>query len=273
MKKMIMLGLVCMAGISGNQVWAQLADSTKRLVKLEGTVNFRDIGGYPTDDGKIVKWGKIYRSEALDKLTDADRDSLGHRKIDHVVDFRGNGEAAKAPDKLPENTNYLLLPAGSASTDLKKIFEQMTDGEKAMETFYSNTGAMVPRYRPFFQEVLALPDSSALVFHCTAGKDRTGIAAALLLFALGVSEDVILSVFLATNTYRKEENSKGIQHLIQMGVSQTVASDIMAVKTGYLRAALDAINKEYGSVQGFFHRGLGLTDVDIRTLKQKFVEE
>ena len=58
-----------------------------------------------------------------------------------------------------------------------------------------------------------------------------------------------------------------------MGVSQTVASDIMAVKTGYLRAALDAINKEYGSVQGFFHRGLGLTDVDIRTLKQKFVEE
>src|SRR5688500_7521138 len=108
MKKLI-IAIALMAPVFS---FAQLTDSIQRLVPVKGGANFRDIGGYETTDGKRVVWNKIYRSAAINKLTDADVALLNKKGIHTVVDFRGEAEAAAAPDRLPANTDYTLCPAG-----------------------------------------------------------------------------------------------------------------------------------------------------------------
>ncbi|WDF68649.1 tyrosine-protein phosphatase [Sphingobacterium oryzagri] len=269
MKKLITT-LVGLSSLLGN-LFAQVAPQEARLVRLDGTVNFRDIGGYKTSDGKTVKWGKLYRADALDKLSDTDKVNLTDRKIAYVIDFRGNEEALKAPDLLPEQINYVRLPAGSSNDSMKSLFAEIKDGKKSMEKFYSNTNALVPRYKPFFQQLLSLPDSSALVYHCTAGKDRTGIATALVLYTLGVPKEQIIEDYLSTNYYRKDANEASIQHMMQMGLSKEAATDIMGVQQSYLEATFAAIEQEYGSMQKFLAEGLGISDVEIARLKDAFV--
>src|SRR5580704_6801184 len=93
--------------------FAQVADSAKRHVVLQGAANFRDLGGYETADGHHVKWGEIYRSADISKLTDSDLAVLKNRNISYDVDLRGHREQAQAPDRMNPGTDYILLPAGS----------------------------------------------------------------------------------------------------------------------------------------------------------------
>ncbi len=105
----------------------QIADSTKREVKLQGAINFRDIGGYKTKDGKTVQWGKIYRSAEINRLTAEDLDKLEQLNIHYVLDFRGPSEVAAGPDKVPNNAIRISLPAGSEEVgDRSKMFKQMS---------------------------------------------------------------------------------------------------------------------------------------------------
>ncbi|MBY0482626.1 MAG: tyrosine-protein phosphatase [Chitinophagaceae bacterium] len=105
----------------------QIADSTKREVKLQGAINFRDIGGYKTKDGKTVQWGKIYRSAEINRLTAEDLDKLERLNIHYVLDFRGPSEVAAGPDKVPNNAIRISLPAGSEEVgDRSKMFKQMS---------------------------------------------------------------------------------------------------------------------------------------------------
>src|SRR5262249_45387779 len=159
------------------------------------------------------KWKKIYRSAALNKLTDADLQALQHIPIAYVADFRGPYEVKAAPDKLPAGAIRISLPAGSEhigdSTYMKTLMQQMRN-DSSLVSFYSVSPVFTNRYKPVFDELLVLNTDSALVFHCTAGKDRTGIAAALILYALGVDENTIMDDYLATNYYRAHENEKMI---------------------------------------------------------------
>jgi protein-tyrosine phosphatase len=92
---------------------AQVRDSARREIKLQGAINFRDLGGYPTRDGGHVKWGRIYRSAALNNLTSDDLEKLRGLSLAFVADFRGPYEVKVAPDRLPANVTRLSLPAGS----------------------------------------------------------------------------------------------------------------------------------------------------------------
>ena len=126
---------------------AQVADSAKRVVPVKGAINFRDAGGYETKDGHHVKWGKVYRSAAINKLTDADLQLLNARHINTVVDFRGHDESAKAPDRLLPNTNYTLCPAGSDSVgNMMQNAAALKTGDSLMEAFYTSTQYFVARY-------------------------------------------------------------------------------------------------------------------------------
>lgn len=107
------LQLLLIAACIATGVNAQIADSAKRKVELQGAVNFRDLGGYTTTDGHHVKWGEIYRSADISKLTDADLAVLKAKKITYDVDLRGHKESAQAPDRIRPGTNYILAPAGS----------------------------------------------------------------------------------------------------------------------------------------------------------------
>jgi protein-tyrosine phosphatase len=255
---------------------AQVADSAKREVRVQGAVNFRDLGGYATADGRHVRWGSIYRSADISKLTPADLDTLKTRRITYDVDLRGVQESAQAPDKLNPGMDYILCPAGSDSVNT--MFQHLAGlspqgGDSLMMTFYSNTAYLTARYKPLFGKLLVLPGGDALLFHCTAGKDRTGIAAALLLYALGVPYGTIRQDYEATNYYRAPDNDRMIKGMTASAhISEPVARSLMSANGVYLDATFDAIKAQYGSVDRYLSEQLGLDPQKITILKARFLE-
>lgn len=254
----------------------QIADSLKREVKLQGAINFRDIGGYKTKDGKEVKWGKIYRSAEISRLTNSDLEKLEAMKIHYVLDFRGPAEVAAGADKVPNAAIRISLPAGSEEVgDRSKMFKSMstaTEGDSIMLPFYSNIDAYPKRYKPMFEALINNANDSALVYHCTAGKDRTGIATALILYALGVDEQTIMSDYLATNYYRKSDNGRMRKMLIDTyHINEAVVDDVLGVKETYLKATFQAITNKYGSINNFLKSEMGLNKSSIKKLKKKYL--
>lgn len=269
MKKLTLLLFVLGTGFS---VLANDTDTT-RAVPVKGATNFRQLGGYETKQGTHVKWNKIFRSGEISKLTDDDMKLLAQKHINYVVDFRSNEEVAKAKDRLPKGANYLQLPAGSENLNgFMTQLPKLNSADSLMTSFYSQTSHLKAKYQPFFKELLIMPDSSALLFHCTAGKDRTGIGAALLLYALGVPQETILDDYLASNEYRREENEKMVKMMTSMGIKEQVAKDLAAVKSEYLQATYLAIIQEYGSVDAFLSDEIGLSAKDLTVLKTKYTE-
>jgi len=255
---------------------AQISDSAKREVKLEGAINFRDIGGYETKDGRYVKWGKIYRSAALNKLTEADIRKLQSLALARIADFRGPYEVKTAPDKMPTGVMRISLPAGSEnigdSAYMRKIAQQMRNDSFILQ-FYTKTTPFKARYKPLFQELLTLNKDSSLLFHCTAGKDRTGIAAALVLYALGVDETTIMQDYTATNYYRAAENEKAVNGMINAyGIDSTTARNMMAAKPGYLQATFTSIKNQYGSIDRYLKKEMGLNKKKLEKLRQLYLD-
>jgi protein-tyrosine phosphatase len=252
----------------------QVADSAMRHVPVKGAVNFRDLGGYTTADGHHVKWKVLYRSADISRLTPADLDTLRARHIVYDVDLRGVAESAQAPDKLNAGTDYILCPAGSDSTNtmFRHLAGMQQGGDSLMLSFYRNTTYLAARYKPFFGKLLVMPEGDALVFHCTAGKDRTGIAAALLLYALGVPYETIRSDYEATNYYRAAENEATIGRIAAMNISEPVARALYSAKGEYLDATFEAIRAQYGSVDRYLTEQLGLDGPRLKKLKAKYLE-
>lgn len=251
---------------------AQLVDSNARLVHVKGTVNFRDLGGYKTADGHVVKWGKVYRSADISHLTDSDMDTLQNRHIHTVVDFRGTQESAKAPDHLLPKTDYILCPAGSDSLpDPSKMAAIMSKGNMLQE-MYGNTRYLEARYRPFFQKLSALPQDEALLFHCTGGRDRTGIGAALLLNLLGVPENTIIEDYTASNVYLKPMNETWVKQMAAASkMDEAKVRDMMLLRPELIQSTFAAIRKDYGSMEAFYEKGLGLDSTAIGKLKLAYL--
>jgi len=255
-------------------VEAQQRQAPKREVVLEGAVNFRDLGGYATTDYRRISMGRIYRAGDLSKLTDADMEELKRRKINTVIDFRGETETAAAPDRLLPGADYLQLPAGSGNlADWDTFTQGYTSGTEIMIAFYSDISSFREKYRPFFRKLLMLPDTSAVVFHCAVGKDRTGIAAALFLYALDVPMETIMSDYAATNFYRKSDNEQVIDYMVNhQGVGREMATELMDANPLYLEATFNALKKQYGSIDSFLYKELGMSEAAKLRLREKFYQ-
>jgi protein-tyrosine phosphatase len=251
--------------------FAQLADSAKRVVRMQGTVNFRDAGGYATKDGKQVVWGKVYRSADVSRLTEQDLVTLEQRHIHTVIDFRGVKESAAAPDHLLPGTKYTLSPAGSDSLPgAAQLIQQIKEGG-FLDKFYSNTQYLGERYRPLFQQLLALPDGESLMYHCTGGRDRTGMATALFLYALGVPRETIEADYTASNVYLEPMNARMFKGLTTgTGLDESTVRKAMELKPEYLRGMFAAIVAKYGSVENFFEKELGMGPEQLQQLKKKY---
>lgn len=266
----VMLSGLTVAGFS------QIADSSRREIKLQGVVNFRDMGGYTTKDGRHVKWGKLYRSAELSHLTAGGLDTLSNLSIAYVADFRGPFEVKAAPDKLPAGAIRVSLSAGSEHTGDSNYMKQLLQsvkGDEGLVPFYSNISSFGDRYKPLFAELLQVNKDSAVLFHCTAGKDRTGIAAALILTALNVDDAKIMEDYLATDYYRKLENERAIKGMQQMyKMDEATARNLMGTKEAYLQATFNAIRSQYGSIDNFFVKVLDLPAAKRQLLQQKFLE-
>ncbi|WP_338699091.1 tyrosine-protein phosphatase [Streptomyces sp. Q6] len=240
-----------------------------RLVKLDGAVNFRDAGGYRTTDGHWVKMGEVYRSDSLDRLTDADLAKLRRLGIRTDYDLRMASERAAAPDRVPAGTTYVVADvlAGSGTftampTTESEAVTMMTEGEKFMVSGDTAQAA----YRQVFAGAVG---GDGVLFHCTAGKDRTGWANAALLTALGVPRETVMADYLASNDYRAAANAAA---LASMPPAQAkVYKPLLDVRAAYLNSGFDEVREKFSSFRTYEKRALGLSPAELRTLKAELL--
>ncbi|MCT3924054.1 tyrosine-protein phosphatase [Elizabethkingia anophelis] len=257
-----------------------LIKAQEREILLQGTYNFRDIGGYHSKDGRKIKWQKIYRSAFLTGLTNEDIQILETRNVAKVIDFRGPKEIEYAPDRLPTNTEHIILSTGSelnTPDDWFALAEEMkhkneNESDQAALRYYKNIKSFGNRYRPMFQELLTLPLDSSIIIHCVGGKDRTGIGVALIEYVLGVDKNSIIKDFELTNKYRERYN-KEISYLLEKkyGVSPKRAASYGIAKGKFLQATFDELTKQYGSIDEFVNKELRLSTCEIKKLRDMYL--
>ncbi|GGV17063.1 tyrosine-protein phosphatase [Streptomyces spectabilis] len=252
-----------------------------RQIPLQGAVNVRDVGGHRTYDGERVRRGLVYRADALSKLTDADVGTLAGLGLRTVVDFRVAEEVRyDGPDRLPaglaatarpvpDNGLFRQLMTVIGSRDPVKQ-EELLGGGRA-EAFMREV------YRAFVTDAtgrahfaatlrdLAAGGAAPLLYHCTAGKDRTGWLTYVLLRAVGVPERTAVADYSASNTFRAAYDARVRESLRQAGLmlKPELLIPLQEVRTDYLDAALAEATRQYGSFGGYLTKGLGL---DARTL-------
>lgn len=239
----------------------------ERLLPLRGGWNVRDLGGLQTADGRRTAWGRLVRADGLSRLDAADLAYLASVPLVTVVDFRNEDEAAKSPDRLPASVTrhlHLAITPGRLEAGNPKAIFAKPAGDDFMEEM-NRTLALDPdiqaRYREFFRQVQDR-ERLPLLFHCSAGKDRTGFAAALILLSLGVDRDAVLADYMAS-----ERHLAGKYDELMALYPDNVA--LFTVKPSYLEAALDAVEAEYGSIGRYLTEVLG---VDLVTMRELFLE-
>lgn len=254
---------------------------SERRLGLEGTPNFRDFGGYGTQQGRRVKWGKLYRSGQLSTLTERDLALLDALDIDLVCDFRRQDEQQNEPSRLPSRrpprvASLPITPGSNAA-----FFEQAgTDfgGPDTMFGFMVQINedfavAQTETYGRMFEEILALDDASLLV-HCAAGKDRTGFAAAIILMALGVSREVVMRDYLLTRRFFQPEAE--IARLKQKYAMEHLPSEavrpMLEVHEDYLARALDSIDERYPDIETYLEQALGVGPAERAELRRRYLD-
>ena len=245
--------------------------SPKRQIKLEGGSNFRDLGGYPTQDQKHVKWGHIYRSADVSRLTENDLKTLSDLHLATVCDLRGPDELKTAPDKLPEGIQYINLPAGSENVKVNMNYATM-NRDSMMNATYSKTDYLKAKYKPMFDQLLALPNDKSLMFHCTAGKDRTGMGAALVLLALGIDRKYIIADYAATNIFWKDAREKMLAGMAQRGMDSSILKPMLAANPEYIESFFKTIETKYGSMDVFLKEEMELSPEKLVKLKNLYLE-
>ncbi len=292
------LGLVLALQIAALPLIAQAADGKNpssaqqdqiahsRTVALSGQRNFRDLGGYHTADGKRqVRWGMLYRSGTLARLTDQDYAVLSPLGISTIVDFRTTAERTSEPTNWRAGEPEVLFKSygTKGETALMAVLTapnaKPADVRAAMIGFYRQ---MPERYADQYGEIFhhLVAYKSPLLFHCTAGKDRTGLAAALILMSLGVSRadaitDYVLTEkagdFRATGT-GATTSATSVPYAAMRGTQAELMSPLLRADPAYLDAALDQIIKDYGSVQTFVHKRLSVSNAEIAILRARLLE-
>ncbi len=254
------------------------ATEHQRLLPLQGGQNFRDLGGYRTADGRTVRWNLIYRSGAMNQLTAADFDYLAKLGLRTVCDFRDNRERTTAPVNWPDGSAPKVF-ADDYSMDMSAMGGLFSGGpitgdsaRKAMATTYPQLLANFNgQYRRMFQELLN--GDAPLAFNCSAGKDRTGVAAALILTALGVPRETVIEDYLLSNVYfdpsrAMQPNDPSAQMFKQLPPDAIKA--LMGVDRSYIDAVFAVIDAHSGGVEGYLKDELGLSSADIKKLKKLY---
>ena len=255
-----------------------------RKLPFSGAHNFRDLGGYKTQDGKTVKWGKIYRSDNLHSLTDEDVSYMERLDIKSVVDFRSNEERENEPDRLTPNMTQVLLPIQFRPKEIdddkiEDLMKDLTFGNlDSSNLLYDFNIAIVKQfteeYKQFFRHIV---DNNAepLVLHCTAGKDRAGFASAMVLSILGVPREKVIEDYLLTNTYVKDHVDSEMLEIELKTFFQADTDNlrkINLVEERYIQAAFDTIDNHWGGMDKYIADGLELTEADLAKIKDYYLE-
>lgn len=258
------------------------------LLPLEQGVNFRDLGGYRTKDGQQIKANKVIRAASLGNLSPKDIDFLAEYGLRYDVDFRSSEEQENAPDKVPTGATYHFAPVfpedetKSTAKDqrAKQFFTDPQAGFNNMLRAYHDivlTDSAKKAYRHFFDVLLENSDEGrSVLFHCSAGKDRTGMGAIYLLTALGVDEATIKRDYLASNKYLApwQEKQLAKRQLPKTGqeIYLTNLRALGSVNETYLETAMNVMQREYGSLENYLHNELALTKLQVADLKKIYLD-
>jgi protein-tyrosine phosphatase len=239
---------------------------------LESQPNFRDLGGFPTSDGRKIKSGLLFRSGDLHSWTDNELQNLEKLNIGTIIDFRSDREREHRPDSVISSVKSIM---NLVIPDLtrEQATEYLNSGNaKGLETllidvYITMVNDNQREYKEFFH-ILAHTNHLPILFHCAAGKDRTGLASLFLMTALGVEKKLILEDYFSTNIHNLEYSNKIIEKINEMGLNGELMRPMMEVREEYLNAALGEIDLKYGGLNTF------LTDIlkaEIGTLKERYL--
>jgi protein-tyrosine phosphatase len=262
----------------------QISETPKnRLLYFSGAKNFRDLGGYQTADGRTVRWERLYRSDSLHKLNSADIKRLSALGLDRVIDLRSQLETKRQPDRLPLKWAGRLVEIPILDSTTQATQESRREFLRNLKNIdpiqYMNqmnvelATKFTPQMKQFVDEVLSA-NGRPILFHCAAGKDRTGFAAAILLRMLGVGQDVVLHDYQLTNQYLQKGYARALTLMRWIkGRDFSVAiGKFMEAHPGYLGAAFESIDLQYGSFDDYLLKGLGLTKDDTQRLSSLYLE-
>ncbi|GAA2148266.1 tyrosine-protein phosphatase [Actinomadura napierensis] len=246
---------------------APAASSTRLAAaapRLATAVNFRDLGGYATADGRHVRSGVAYRSNSLANLSAADQQTLLDLGISLDVDLRNAKERSDDPDRLPAGIAYKVADVEDLTHGISfanpalggllygflmgLLTGSSNLGQSIAYPFMVDFGGASRAYRDLLTSIAANP--GATVFHCTAGKDRTGWGAAVLLTILGVPKATVYQDYLASNAYLGRPD---------------------AVESSWLDEAFHEVDQAYGGFDGYVHQGLGLSDATVAALRARLL--
>lgn len=270
---------MAMAQAAPGPVSADPATTVTREFALTGGDNFRDVGGYRTADGRKVMWGKLYRSASVGRYTAEDQALIRGLSVGSIIDLRSTRErqADKAPWMQGADVGYWTRDYDLSAGNLGALFAKRTKIDAA-----TMRGAMIEGYRGFPREQAAsyrmlfdrlLNSDKAVIVNCTAGKDRTGLATALVLSALGVPRETIMQDYLLSNSALDMDKLRADAGLnaATAALPADAVKPLLDVEPAYLDAAFDQIDKDYGSVENYLKRELGVDRAAIQRLRQRML--
>ncbi|WP_239256997.1 tyrosine-protein phosphatase [Listeria ilorinensis] len=238
--------------------------AAERILPFQGTFNFRDMGGYENKAGRRVKWGKLFRSGSLAGITAADRKLILDLGIRWICDLRSSSEIAAQPTPEISGVQNKHIPIGTAKNETPDIdLGDKTIYEPLMGESYRVFAGSTDGFKQIFDELLDQTESGVpFLFHCTAGKDRTGVLGALLLKILDVPDETIFADYAITNLYADEilQEMGGLAKMF--GAENVTLEDFRPMaeaRPAYLKVAFSEMEKNYGSVSAYLEKGVGIT--------------
>lgn len=257
-------------------------------IDLEGTFNFRDFGGYKTKNNRKVVKGKLYRSDALNNLTEKDLEDIKKLNLSTIIDYRSKEERVNNENKEIEGarTVYITpiadIAALAASDDDKKV-ETLNEKNisaklaKHLMTEQNKEFVRADKSKEVFRkmfDILLDDEETAIVQHCRGGKDRTGYGVALIQLLLGVSREDVMKDYMLTNVHKKEKNETSLKELMEETNNSDLVQAVRYFKEAdpsFLETALDLIDDDYGGIENYVREELGMTDEMIEKLREKYL--
>jgi protein-tyrosine phosphatase len=254
----------------------------ERLIQLEGALNFRDLGGYSAADGRTVRWGRVYRSDALHELTESDLATIRELGLRAVYDLRRQSERDKQPTAIPDDHGHRvvhLVIGDNPDDNQPELVDLILSGDlpEADDDFVIDLYVkMLDAGAPAFGRLLThLTDEDALpaLFHCAAGKDRTGIGAALLLLVLGVDEETVRDDYELSTQYRSVHRIEVLRPQIEAaGVDVEKVRPFLSARRPVLEGALRHLDIAYGGVEAYLLGPAGVSPETLTRLRELLLD-
>jgi protein-tyrosine phosphatase len=255
--------------------------AAERRLPMEGLVNFRDLGGYLTGEGRRVRWDRVYRSDSLESLTDGDIEALEGLGVRLVCDLRRDEERAVAPSRIQGRPHVQIehLPIGGLAAETKGMSDRMMRGEIAevgVEMMAEIYTTILELHADSFGAVVshaADPAGLPMIVHCTAGKDRTGVASALILASLGVEEETILADFELTAEYYSAAKIAEVRPRLEAaGIDFAKVETYFGASPAVMEATLAELCARHGSVESYLTGPAGVAPATLGALREQLLE-